>query len=114
MAYGLYQVLPGKTYQVRGFDLGLIPPTVIIKDDFEEMTVDGVKMVFQNTPGAEQIANGKAKLDGDRKPYDERKALLVEFTMDLEILPGTGGTSLTTPKDHPFEQSAPAVRTLTD
>jgi len=54
------------------------------------------------------------KLDGDRKPYDELKALLVEFTMDLEILPGTGGTSLTTPKDHPFEQSAPAVRTLTD
>jgi len=53
MAYGLYQVLPGKTYQVRGFDLGLIPPTVIIKDDFEEMTVDGVKMVFQNTPGTE-------------------------------------------------------------
>lgn len=34
-------------------NLGLIPPTVIIKDDFEEMTVDGIKMVFQNTPGTE-------------------------------------------------------------
>ncbi len=34
-------------------NLGLIPPTVIIKDDIEEMTVDGVRMVFQNTPGTE-------------------------------------------------------------
>ncbi|WP_299014229.1 alkyl sulfatase dimerization domain-containing protein [uncultured Photobacterium sp.] len=35
---------------------GLIPPTVYIKDDIEEMTVDGVKMVFQNTPGTEAPA----------------------------------------------------------
>ena len=37
-------------------NLGLIPPTVIIKEDFEELTVDGVKMVFQNTPGTEAPA----------------------------------------------------------
>ena len=37
-------------------NLGLIPPTVIIEDDFEEMTVDGVKMIFQNTPGTEAPA----------------------------------------------------------
>ena len=37
-------------------NLGLIPPTVIVEDDFEEMTVDGVKMIFQNTPGAEAPA----------------------------------------------------------
>src|SRR5210317_2634746 len=30
---------------VAAGNLGLIPPTVIIEDDFEEMTVDGVKMV---------------------------------------------------------------------
>ena len=37
-------------------NLGLIPPTVIIEDDFEEMTVDGVRMIFQNTPGTEAPA----------------------------------------------------------
>ena len=37
-------------------NLGLIPPNVIINDDIEEMTVDGVKMVFQNTPGTEAPA----------------------------------------------------------
>lgn len=37
-------------------DLGLIEPNVIVKGDIEEMTVDGVKMIFQNTPGTEAPA----------------------------------------------------------
>jgi linear primary-alkylsulfatase len=37
-------------------NIGLIAPTVIIEDDLEEMTVDGVRMVFQNTPGTEAPA----------------------------------------------------------
>lgn len=36
--------------------IGLIPPTVTINDDFESLTVDGVRMVFQNTPGTEAPA----------------------------------------------------------
>ncbi|RBW58420.1 alkyl/aryl-sulfatase [Phaeobacter gallaeciensis] len=35
---------------------GLIAPNTIIKEDFEEMTVDGIKMIFQNTPGTEAPA----------------------------------------------------------
>jgi len=37
-------------------NLGLIEPNVIIKKDIEELTVDGVKMIFQNTPGTEAPA----------------------------------------------------------
>lgn len=37
-------------------NLGLIPPTRIIEKDFEDLTVDGVNMVFQNTPGTEAPA----------------------------------------------------------
>jgi linear primary-alkylsulfatase len=37
-------------------NMGLIPPTVIIEKDIEEMTVDGVRMIFQNTPGTEAPA----------------------------------------------------------
>jgi alkyl sulfatase BDS1-like metallo-beta-lactamase superfamily hydrolase len=33
--------------------LGLIAPTQTIELDFEEHTIDGVRMVFQNTPGTE-------------------------------------------------------------
>ncbi|MGO1120659.1 alkyl/aryl-sulfatase [Rhodovibrionaceae bacterium A322] len=35
---------------------GLIEPTRFVSDDFEEITVDGVKMIFQNTPGTEAPA----------------------------------------------------------
>jgi alkyl sulfatase BDS1-like metallo-beta-lactamase superfamily hydrolase len=37
-------------------NLGLIPPNVIVEKDFEEITVDGVRMIFQNTPGTEAPA----------------------------------------------------------
>ena len=35
---------------------GLIPPTIDIVQDIEEHTIDGVRMVFQNTPGTEAPA----------------------------------------------------------
>ena len=35
---------------------GLIAPTIEIVEDIEELTVDGVRMVFQNTPGTEAPA----------------------------------------------------------
>ncbi len=37
-------------------NVGLIEPTRIIEKAFEELTIDGVKMVFQNTPGTEAPA----------------------------------------------------------
>lgn len=37
-------------------NLGLIEPNVLVEKEIEEMTVDGVKMVFQNTPGTEAPA----------------------------------------------------------
>jgi len=37
-------------------NLGLIEPNLIIEKDFETMTIDGIKMVFQNTPGTEAPA----------------------------------------------------------
>jgi len=35
------------------------------------------------------IKAGKAKFDGDRKPFDQLRALMVSFTPNFEILPGT-------------------------
>ncbi len=37
-------------------NLGLIAPSIVIENDIEELTVDGVRMVFQNTPGTEAPA----------------------------------------------------------
>ena len=41
---------------VAAGNLGLIPPTRIIDKDFEQLTIDGVQMEFQNTPGTEAPA----------------------------------------------------------
>lgn len=41
---------------VANGNTGLIPPTRIIERDFEEVTIDGVTMVFQNTPNTEAPA----------------------------------------------------------
>jgi alkyl sulfatase BDS1-like metallo-beta-lactamase superfamily hydrolase len=41
---------------VAAGDIGILPPTRVIEQPIEELTVDGVKMVFQNTPGTEAPA----------------------------------------------------------
>jgi len=41
---------------VSAGSVGLIEPSMYIKDAIEEHTIDGVKMVFQNTPGTEAPA----------------------------------------------------------
>lgn len=51
----------------------------------------------------EQIASGKARLEGDRKPYDELAGMLVHFDLGFEIMPGTGAVDLT-PDKNSFEQ----------
>lgn len=60
------------------------------------------------------IANGAATFEGDRAPFDQLKEMLVQFDMGFEVLPGTGGTSLTAPTTDPFQQQAPAISTITD
>ena len=50
------------------------------------------------------IKGGKAKFEGDRKPYEQLKSILVVFTPNFEILPGTAAASgATPPAQDPFE-----------
>jgi alkyl sulfatase BDS1-like metallo-beta-lactamase superfamily hydrolase len=43
----------GLDKNVAAGDLGLIQPTKVVEADVEEISVDGIDMVFQNTPGTE-------------------------------------------------------------
>jgi hypothetical protein len=55
------------------------------------------------------IKAGKAKFEGDRKPFDKVRAALVTFTPDFELLPGTKPSKpVTAPTKDPFEQAEPA------
>jgi alkyl sulfatase BDS1-like metallo-beta-lactamase superfamily hydrolase len=62
--YGI--LLPASPYGHAGQGLAqnvsignitLIPPTRVIEDEIEELTVDGVRMIFQNTPNTEAPSN---------------------------------------------------------
>jgi len=54
------------------------------------------------------LASGKARFEGDRSGFDRLRSILVSFTPDFEILPGTAAKAPTrAPK--PFE-----VRNLVD
>jgi len=52
--YGQVDASIGKG--VASGDVGIMPPTKVINDPIEEITIDGVRMVFQNTPGTEAPA----------------------------------------------------------
>jgi alkyl sulfatase BDS1-like metallo-beta-lactamase superfamily hydrolase len=50
-----------------------------------------------------QIASGKARIEGNRDVYEQLKTMLVHFDLGFEIMPGTGAKDLT-PEGKPFEQ----------
>ncbi|NOR35778.1 MAG: MBL fold metallo-hydrolase, partial [Woeseiaceae bacterium] len=43
----------GLSQNVAAGNLGLLPPTYVVQEYIEERVVDGVRMIFQNTPGTE-------------------------------------------------------------
>jgi alkyl sulfatase BDS1-like metallo-beta-lactamase superfamily hydrolase len=52
--YGHVDASIGKA--VANGDAGIMQPTKVIDEAIEEMTIDGIRMVFQNTPGTEAPA----------------------------------------------------------
>jgi alkyl sulfatase BDS1-like metallo-beta-lactamase superfamily hydrolase len=43
----------GLAQNVAAGNVGLLTPTIVIEEPLKELVVDGVKMIFQNTPGTE-------------------------------------------------------------
>ena len=58
-------------------------------------------------------AEGKAKFDGDREIIHKLRDLMVTFTPDFEILPGTAPSQRQVPPGRPFELPTGGL-TLTD
>ncbi len=55
----------------------------------------------------DQIKNGKAKLDGNKKVYEQLKTTLVQFELGFEMMPGTKKAEVK-PDMSTFEQMPPA------
>lgn len=55
------------------------------------------------------IGEGNVKLEGDPKPFEQLRSLLVEFTPDFEIMPGTKPAKASiSPEKDAFAQPQPA------
>lgn len=85
-----------KGYEAKDADLTI----TINREDLVQVMMGAVSF-------EDQITNGKAKLVGDKKPFDELKAMLVQFDLGFELMPGTGAKDLTKERQ-PFEQPEPA------
>jgi alkyl sulfatase BDS1-like metallo-beta-lactamase superfamily hydrolase len=86
-----------KGFQAKNPDLTI----TINRSDLE--TVMMGKTTFD-----EQIKVGKAKLVGNREGYEQLKSILVNFTPDFEIMPGTAPTESGKPDLNKFQQEGPA------
>ena len=91
----------GTLTNIEGFQAEDADLTIIINREDLESTMMG-EVSFD-----EQIASGKAKLDGNRQVFEDLKTMLVHFDLGFEIMPGTGTTDLT-PEEKPFQQQEPA------
>ena len=86
---------------IKGFQAKNPDLTITINRSDLEAVMAG-KVTFDD-----QIAAGKAKLVGDRKPFDQLKGILVQFTLDFEIMPGTKPVKPSEINKNPFEQPEP-------
>lgn len=69
----------------------------INRSDLE--TVMGGQATFDSL-----VSSGKAKMDGDRKPFDQLRSIIEHFSPDFEIMPGTKpAKAITHQAKDPFE-----------
>ena len=87
---------------IKGFEAKNPDLTITINRSDLETVMMGKATLDQ------QIDAGKAKQDGDRKPYDQLKGILVQFTPDFALMPGTKPAKPAPPPAmSPFEQEEP-------
>ena len=97
----------GTLTNIKGFQAKDPDLTITInRSDLEKTMMGAVSF-------DDQIKTGKAKLAGDRNPYEQLKTMLVQFDMGFELLPGTIAKDLT-PAKKPLEYEPPAVQAITD
>jgi alkyl sulfatase BDS1-like metallo-beta-lactamase superfamily hydrolase len=54
------------------------------------------------------LEEGKAKFEGDRKPFDVLRSAMTSFTPDFEMVPGASPKGAKTPSKNPLEMDKPA------
>jgi len=105
--YGSAMAKDATLTNIKGFLAKKPDLTITIdRDELEQVMMGAISF-------DEQIKNGKAKLKGDSKPYEQLKGMLVQFDLGFEILPGTAAKDLI-PESNTFKQEPVEIRAVTD
>ena len=92
----------GTLTNIEGYQAGDAELTITIDRTDLEKTMMGA-VTFD-----EQIDSGKAKLEGNREPYEQLKGVLVKFDVGFELMPGTGEPAMMR-DGKPFQADEPAT-----
>jgi alkyl sulfatase BDS1-like metallo-beta-lactamase superfamily hydrolase len=87
-----------KGYEAKDADLTI----TMNRSDLESVMMGAVRF-------DDQIAEGKAKLDGNKEVYEQLKSTLVQFELGFELMPGTKAAATTKSDANPFEQEPPVL-----
>jgi alkyl sulfatase BDS1-like metallo-beta-lactamase superfamily hydrolase len=93
----------GALTNIKGFRAKNADLTITI----DRADLDGVMMGM--TTLDQQVEAGRARLEGNREPLDELRGMLVTFTPDFEIMPGTKAGPIEVPS--PELSQPPPART---
>ena len=106
------QLLPYEAPQVDSDTVSLVRPVCGGGVEVYDIQVEGTHNFFAGEVLVHNciliddlIKNGKAKFEGDRKPFDQLRSTLTQFAPDFELIPGTKtgkASPVPKPKD-PFE-----------
>jgi alkyl sulfatase BDS1-like metallo-beta-lactamase superfamily hydrolase len=72
-------------------------------------------LVMMGAKGFEALeAEGKATFTGNRKPFEQLRGLMVQFTPDFEVFPGTRNARATPATTKPFQMVIQPAMTMAD
>jgi alkyl sulfatase BDS1-like metallo-beta-lactamase superfamily hydrolase len=72
-------------------------------------------LVMMGVKGFEALeAEGKATFTGNRKPFEQLRGLMVQFTPDFEVFPGTRNARATPATTKPFQMVIQPAMTMAD
>ena len=91
---------------------GFTDPKADLTITLNRTDLDLVMMGAQSFEALE--AQGKARFVGDRKPFEQLRGLMTQFTPDFEIFPGTRNARATPANTKPFQMVVQPAQAFAD
>ena len=96
----------------ESFEEGFTDPKADLTITLNRTDLDLVMMGAQSFEALE--AQGKARFVGDRKPFEQLRGLMTQFTPDFEVFPGTRNARSAPAATKPFQMVVQPAQAFAD